>query len=215
MSIVIENAVFPSQEQLSAVARGIRNPMNSWDKNDTPTWEKSGRFGLNDYGLAMRLANTGEDNRSHCKYLRMMQVIVDITAPLYFWKEASTYKVGTVRNSCSTMHRIASKEFTLDDFSHEHLKPIAEECLKSVIVKLNYYRSAYLESKSKDDWWQLIQLLPSSYNQKSTVSLNYEVLHKVYIDRRNHKLDEWQKFCNWIETIPMADLIVGEKKVNV
>lgn len=189
--IEISNAVFPSQEQLNAVALGMRHAMNSEYRADTPVMEVPQRqFGPNDYDLALRLAGAGKDNRSHCKYLRMLPVIMTIKAPIYWWKEADTYKINTVRNSSSTMHKIASKEFTFDDFSVEHLQAMALSNLELTITTLNHYRAKYLKTKSKEDWWQLIQLLPSSYNQLSTYSCNYEVLHKMYIDRRGHKLED-------------------------
>jgi hypothetical protein len=187
--------------------RGMRNPMNSWDKSDSewdlrsdsvdPVWFY--RIGDNDLKLMKSLSKAGLD---HGKFLRMINVTCDITAPLYWWKEYDTYKVGTVANSCSTMHKIQAKEFTLDDFSHEHLNASANEVLANVIYLLNAYRSLYLENKNKDDWWQMIQLLPSSYNQKRTVQLNYQVLKSMYFARRNHKLDEWHEFCAWCETLP-------------
>lgn len=187
--------------------RGMRNPMNSWDKSDSewdlrsdsidPVWFY--RIGDNDLKLMKSLSKAGPD---HGKFLRMINVTCDITAPLYWWKEYDTYKVGTVANSCSTMHKIQDKEFTLDDFSHEHLKASANEVMANVIYLLNAYRSLYLENKNKDDWWQMIQLLPSSYNQKRTIQLNYQVLKSMYIARRNHKLDEWHDFCAWCETLP-------------
>ena len=140
----------------------------------------------------------------------MIIVDLDIIAPLYWWKEFDTYKVGTVANSCSTMHKIAAKEFTLDDFSHEHLVGRGKEMLSAVIKELNYWRELYSYTKIKDDWWQMIQLLPTSYNQKRTVMLNYEVLANIYKSRKNHKLDEWRKFCDWIETLPHSELIKGD-----
>ena len=199
--------------------RGMRNPMNSWEKSDS-RWEpqfdtESGpMFGVfvigpNDLDLMKRLRNAGTDHR---KFMRMITVYVDLTAPLYWWKEFDTYKVGTVANSCSTMHKIAAKEFTLEDFSHEHLdtRPASSlSVLEAVIAELNHWRNNYLVSKSKEDWWQMIQLLPSSYNQRRTVMLNYEVLANIYRSRRNHKLDEWHTFCDWIEGLPYSELITG------
>ena len=150
--------------------------------------------------------------------MRMIVVYVDVTAPMYWWAECDTYKVGTVRNSCSKMHTITQKEFTLDDFSHEHIyddvitEPSSLKVLHSIIDTLNQYRHLYLVSKCKGDWWQLIQLLPSSYNQRATVMLNYEVLSNIYHSRKNHKLDCWIDFCKWIETLPYSELIIGDKK---
>lgn len=196
--------------------RGMRNPKNSWDKSDSSTCEYSTIIGPNDLNLMTRLRNAGTDHR---KFMRMVVVYVDITAPLYWWKEFDTYKVGTVANSCSTMHKIHDKEFTLDDFSHEHLlwsdesNPHFEsgEILVDIITMLNIHREKFLETKDKKYWWQMIQLLPSSYNQKRTVMLNYEVLANMYKSRKNHKLDEWHTFCDWVKTLPYAkELIIGE-----
>lgn len=197
--------------------RGMRNPMNSWDKSDSfhnckdhdvcigdcGLW-CSGAIGDNDLKLMKNLVKAGSD---HSKFMRMITVTCDITAPLYFYKEWDTYKVGTVRNSCSTMHKIATKEFTLDDFSHEHLHPDTINCLERVIDSLNVYRNLYLEKNDKRHWWQMIQLLPSSYNQRSTVQLNYAVLRNIYHARKNHKLDEWHTFCEWVESLPYSELI--------
>lgn len=197
--------------------RGMRNPMNSWDKSDSfhnckdhdvcigdcGLW-CSGAIGDNDLKLMKNLVKAGSD---HSKFMRMITVTCDITAPLYFYKEWDTYKVGTVRNSCSTMHKIAAKEFTLDDFSHEHLHPDTINCLERVIDSLNVYRNLYLEKNDKRHWWQMIQLLPSSYNQRSTVQLNYAVLRNMYHARKNHKLDEWHTFCEWVESLPCSELI--------
>lgn len=248
--------------------RGCRNPMNSWDKSDSefareiianpddvygPTYtEHCLNIGPNDYDLMRRLRNAGTDHR---KFMRMITVYTDITAPLYWWKEFSTYKVGTVENSCSTMHKIHAKEFTLEDFSCEHLIGIFKAELEFTILKLNIARNTYLyggelilddgskiivEPKDKQIWWQMIQLLPSSYNQKRTVMLNYEVLANIYKSRKNHKLDEWREhsdidintlkrfydwgfklhdkkslndigFCDWIKTLPYSELITGQK----
>ena len=176
-------------------------------------------IGPNDLDLMTRLRNAGTD---HCKFMRMIAVYLDITAPLYWWKEFDTYKVGTVANSCSTMHKIAAKEFTLEDFSCEHLFHNVNDTeiwlnidfpnvLDNVIFYLNKARELYLKTKDKKYWWQLIQLLPSSYNQRRTVMLNYEVLANIYKSRRNHKLDEWHTFCDWIETLPYSKLITGEE----
>ena len=244
-----------------AAIRGMRNPMNSWEKSDSgygcyfndkayyckscsivgPTYDECNDLceyilGPNDYELASKLTKAGTDHR---KFMRMITVYIDITAPLYWWKEFDTYKVGTVANSCSTMHKIHEKEFTLDDFSHEHLiydgigdnneaiwyKDPPEngpikcqlmftplDALRITIGVLNTNREAYLKTKNKKYWEQMIQLLPSSYNQKRTVMLNYEVLANIYKSRRNHKLDEWHTFCYWIENLPYSELITGEKK---
>ena len=240
--------------------RGMRNPMNSWEKSDSgycvqdlsrdcnncvhkhtnyPTCRCGGfDIGPNDYALMKKLRNAGTDHR---KFMRMITVYLDITAPLYWWKEFDTYKVGTVVNSCSTMHKIHEKEFTLKDFSHEHLigspipnfnKPVhvtekvedgINKCysfgldttpscfIEWIIGVLNAYRELYLKTKDKNYWWQMIQLLPSSYNQKRTVMLNYEVLANMYKSRKEHKLDEWREFCKWIEALPYSELITGEK----
>lgn len=200
-----------------AAIRGMRNPMNSWVKSDTVFIEdESSILGNNDYSLMMRLAKNGS---VHAKYRRMIAVYVDILAPLYWWKEFDTYKVGTVANSCSTMHKIHEKEFGYADFSYEHLLGYEElnwvdtvpmSVLDSIIHTLNIYRTKYLETKDKLYWWQMIQLLPSSYNQRRTIMLNYEVLSHIYPDRRNHKLDEWQEFCKWIEKLPYSEVIIGE-----
>ena len=214
-----------------AAIRGMRNPMNSWDKSDSDyAWDESKEdvsyfVGENDLKLMKNLSKAGND---HSKYLRMLNVTVDITAPLYWWKEFDTYKVGTVANSCSTMHKIHAKEFTLDDFSCEHLldsdkEPIAAEdwvdvseededgmteqwdaieFVKMTVEALNVYRERYLETNDKVYWWQMIQLLPTSYNQKRTVQLNYAVLKNMYFSRRNHKLNEWVDLCDWMLTLP-------------
>ena len=240
--IKLENAEVIGWEH---AIRGMRNPMNSWEKSDSefirdPDYGCSGNcpcedvdghcdccfIGQNDRDLMMRLRNAGTDHR---KFMRMITVYVDITAPLYWWKEFDTYKVGTVANSCSTMHKIHEKEFTLEDFSCEHLyagddidgmyySTTAEEeftsndVLKVVIEALNNYRKQYLITKDKKDWWQMIHLLPTSYNQKRTVMLNYEVLSNIYKSRKNHKLDEWKDFCKWIEGLPYSELITGVNK---
>ena len=250
----IENAEIMGWEH---AIRGMRNPKNSWVKSDSGVCATHGPahcadcvytdchaddveistkyiLGSNDLNLMTTLRNAGTDHR---KFMRMITVYLDITAPLYWWKEFDTYKVGTVANSCSTMHKIADKEFTLDDFSYEHLncEPYHRNWIESATVDeditsphkvwmtpldilrctiemLNAYRESYLETKDKQDWWQMIQLLPSSYNQKRTVMLNYEVLANMYKSRRNHKLDEWHTFCDWIESLPYSELITGEKK---
>ena len=188
-----------------AAIRGMRNPMNSWDKSDSEfyvDWDAGEKVEIickNDLKLMKSLSKAGTD---HSKFLRMINVTVDITAPLYWWKEFDTYKVGTVANSCSTMHKIHAKEFTLDDFSHEHLYLDSKEMLEKIIKGLNAYREDFLRENNKDYWWQLIQILPTSYNQKRTVQLNYQVLKSMYFARKSHKLDEWVDFCKWIETLP-------------
>lgn len=226
--IKIENVVAPSTEQWEAIIRGCRNPMNSWDKSDS-YYPKEYRYGDlpsdavdigdNDLNLMKRLCSAGTDHR---KFMRMITVYVDITAPLYWWKEFDTYKVGTVANSCSTMHKIAEKKFEYEDFSTDMLMVSGTEYIMKLIVHLNELREAYLnydawdnngfkKPSKKDIWWQMIQLLPSSYNQRRTVMLNYEVLTNIYKSRRNHKLNEWVKFCAWIKTLPYSELITGEK----
>lgn len=234
--IKIENTEIVGWE---AAIRGMRNPMNSWEKSDSK-WYSIGIptsnpaaindkylsqkycIGDNDLDLMKRLRNAGTDHR---KFMRMITVYVDITAPLYWWKEFDTYKVGTVANSCSTMHKIHAKEFTLDDFSTEHLCKSNIEVLEDLVLELEYWRDKFVNYdeyckvvpefremySKKDCWWQLIQLLPSSYNQRRTVMLNYEVLANIYKSRRNHKLDEWHVFCEWIENLPYSELIIGEK----
>ena len=199
-----------------AAMRGMRNPMNSWEKSDSawvigedpepinPNGFLEFQLGQNDIDLAMRLAKAGS---VHAKYRRMIVVQCDILAPLYWWKEFDTYKVGTVANSCSTMHTIHTREFTLDDFSHEHLMTGGIECIRNLCVDLNLCRKKYLETKDKEWWWQMIQLLPSSYNQLRTVQMSYEVLAGMYRDRKNHKLDEWRDLCSMIECLPYSDLI--------
>lgn len=239
--IKLENVVLDSPEQMEFIIQGMRNPMNSWKKSDSgrgcddhlcrnhcafsPEWcGNTQRYvvGENDHSLMQRLSNAGTEHR---KYMRMMPVYVRITAPLYWWKEFDTYKVGTVANSCSTMHKIAEKEFTLEDFSCEHLISGSIETLNDTIDILNEFREWYLKydhmnedckklfnkeiTCKKDLWWQLIQLLPSSYNQTRNVMLNYEVLANIYRQRKNHKLDEWREFCEWIESLPYSELITG------
>ena len=197
---------------LEAAIRGMRNPKNSWSKSDSrwASHDENGtdtqRFivGENDLKLASALANSGADDG---KFLRMIHVQLDVTAPLYWHKEADQYKVGTVTDSCSTMHKIHEKEFTLWDFSIEHLySPLHD--LKPTVDLLNVYRERFLDTKNKEDWWQLIQLLPSSYNQRRTWDLNYAVLRNIYHARRNHKLDEWHTLCDWIETLPYAKELI-------
>lgn len=217
-----------------AAIRGMRNPMNSWEKSDSVKCyancpEICGNnmsgicIGPNDLDLMTRLRKAGTDHR---KFMRMIIVYVDITAPLYWWKEFDTYKIGTVANSCSTMHKIHDKEFTLEDFSCEHLITQAKDKLENVVDALNGYRDIYInwdrqdeliqrafEYNKKQVWWQMIQLLPSSYNQKRTVMFNYEVLANIYKSRKNHKLDEWSiEFMKWIEGLPYVELITGEVK---
>ena len=197
--------------------RGMRNPMNSWDKSDTNIYAMGyPAIGDNDLKLMQQLARQGS---VHGKYLRMINVTCDITAPLYWWKEFDTYRAGVTpnpmdieTNSCSTMHKIHAKEFTLDDFSHEQLYVGAKETLCKVIDRLNYWRNEFLESRLKEDWWQMIQLLPSSYNQKRTVQLNYEVLRNICTYRSNHKLDEWVEFCKWAKSLPYFNEIFGDDK---
>ena len=206
--IKLENTVLASPEQMSFIIQGLRNPMNSWEKSDSTCNDLNEyKMGNNDKDLMKRLAMAGTDHR---KFMRMMPVYVRITAPLYWWKEFDTYKVGTVANSCSTMHKIQAKEFTVDDFSTEHLYDDEYELLKKVIEALNGDRELYLESLKKNDWWQMIQLLPSSYNQTRNVMLNYEVLANIYKSRKDHKLDEWREFCRWIKSLPYSELIIGE-----
>ena len=227
--IKIENAVLPNARQIEIIIKGMRNPLNSWNRIDTDVLNKTSlvdiELGDNDYDLMKRLTKAGKDHR---KFMRMMNVYMDITAPLYWWKEFDTYKIGTTANSCSTMHKITAKEFTLNDFSCEHLEDFDEPfkkdnngltrfawfktSLESTIDILNYARELFLETKDKKYWWQIIQLLPSSYNQKRTVMLNYEVLSNMYHSRKNHKLDEWRDFCKWIETLPYSELITGDFK---
>lgn len=215
-----------------AAIRGMRNPMNSWDKSDThesssycPSldhWEGATEDGFylfvgdDDLDLMRRLCKAGSDHR---KFMRMIVVYCDITAPLYWWKEFDTYKVGTVANSCSTMHKIHDKEFTIDDFSNEHILKETftglvnpTDLLNGIVDALNQNRNLYLQTKDKKYWWQMIQLLPSSYNQKRTVMLNYEVLVNMYKSRKSHKLDEWHDFCDWIKTLPYSELITGIEK---
>lgn len=193
-----------------ATVRGMRNPMNSWGKSDSFWSDGFYIIGPDDLELAKKLANAGHD---HGKFLRMLHVQMDITAPLYWWKQADTYKVGTVTNSTSTMHKIHAKEFTLDDFSCEHLyDDVTDSPFKTIVDCLNFFRGLYLQHEDKEDWWQMIQLLPSSYNQKRTWDGNYAVLRAMYHSRKNHKLDEWREFCKWIKNLPYAkELIVGEE----
>lgn len=215
-----------------AAIRGMRNPMNSWKKSDSGPAVDCGKCGKieregvcwkedrdcaghecfcvgeNDLALMQRLARSGPD---HGKFLRMVNVTADINAPLYWWKEFDTYKVGTVANSCSTMHKIADKEFILEDFSYDHLNEKSLYMLNDTIKYLNAVREAFLDTKDKDYWWQMIQLLPSSYNQRRTVQLNYEVLRKMYFARKDHKLDEWHTLCDWMLALPyFREICSGE-----
>ena len=188
-----------------AAIRGARNPMNSWDRMDSCYNNGEFEIGENDYKLLKNLTIAGPEHR---KWNRMVTVTMDITAPLYFLKEWDTYKVGTVANSCSTMHRIQAKKFEMSDFSVEHLRSL--RVMHEVIDELNFYRDKFNKDKKKEDWWEMIQLLPSSYNQKRTVHLNYEVLGTIYHQRRHHKLDEWVEFCNTIKTLPYSEFITRE-----
>lgn len=224
--IKIENVEVMGWE---AAIRGMRNPLNSWEKSDSGWFSSEDDMGVdyvqynshsdpselyfigsNDLDLMKRLTKAGTDHR---KFMRMIAVYADITAPLYWWKEFDTYKVGTVANSCSTMHKIGEKEFEMSDFSCEHLKPTSIKMMHDIIDVFNKYRADYNNPEAeklgvkKDYWWQMIQLLPSSYNQRRTVMLNYEVLANIYKSRKNHKLDEWRDLCNWIETLPYSELI--------
>lgn len=208
-----------------AAIRGARNSFNSWDKSDSgrnADWYGDDsvvvdadseeyivlHIGPNDQKLMKKLAKAGP---SHAKYRRFITVTMDVTGPLYWWKEMDTYKVGTVGNSCSTMHKIADKEFELEDFSIEHLYPGTLPTFKAILTELNCHRYGYLHTDYKEDWWQMIQLLPSSYNQKRTLLVNYEVLANIYHQRKGHKLDEWQTFCEWIKGLPMSEIITGEE----
>lgn len=242
--IKIENVVTPSSKQWRSLILGARNAMNSWEKSDStfyPCYNTliSHKIGPNDMDLMTRLRNAGTDHR---KFMRMITVYLDVTAPLYWWKEFDTYKIGSVANSCSTMHKIHAKQFTLEDFSCEHLLDYSADyqlyrfddkhfsamitdedptemwsfepldILKVTIKGLNRYRDLYLKTNNRVYWWQMIQLLPSSYNQKRTVMLNYEVLANMYASRKNHKLDEWREFCEWVETLPYYELITGKER---
>ena len=228
----IEKFVTASPEQWEIIIEGMRNPLNSWDKSDSLFFDDAEghacrisqgvgdlsliEIGPNDHSLMERLDNAGTEHR---KFMRMIPVWVTLSAPLYWWKEADTYKVGTVRNSCSTMHKIQAKEFTHEDFSCEHMNQRSSLHLKDTIDLLNNYREKYLVAvktepetglSAKDVWWQMIQLLPSSYNQKATLFLNYEVLSNMYHQRKNHKLDEWHTFCDWIRELPYSELITRD-----
>jgi hypothetical protein len=230
--IKLENVVLASPEQMEFVIEGMRNPMNSWEKSDSvigcymsghdedphscyccsvPKYEGCNSnpeycLGENDHSLMQRLSNAGTEHR---KYMRMMPVYVRITAPLYWWKEFDTYKVGTVANSCSTMHKIQEHILTLEDFSCEHLSVHSLQLLDNYITEINKAILYFRQEKDKDDWWQMIQLLPSSYNQTRNVMLNYEVLANIYRQRHGHKLDEWREVCKWIESLPYSELITG------
>lgn len=193
----------------NAAIRGMRNPLNSWDKSDSACTDDFNAIGPLDKTLMEHLASGGP---CHAKYRRMLVVYVDITAPLYWWKEFDTYKVGTVSNSCSTMHTIHKKEFDISDFSTDKMVELSAEVMENVIIALNMARYNYNKADDPDTrklwWWQMIQLLPSSYNQRRTIMLNYEVLSRIYFDRKSHKLDEWQEFCKWIETLPLAKGVI-------
>ena len=235
--IKIEHVVLASPGQMEFIIEGMRNPMNSWEKSDSyqavdckkcgkieqeGICEKENRncigfecyaLGDNDGNLMQRLAKAGTDHR---KFMRMMPVYARITAPLYWWKEFDTYKVGTVSNSCSTMHKIHAKRFEREDFSVEHIKNFDEQhwmvCIDNIISSMNVAREKYLETKDKKYWWQMIQLLPSSYNQTRNVMMNYEVLANIYKSRKNHKLDEWRYFCEWVEGLDYSYLIARDEK---
>ena len=230
--IKLEHVVLASPEQMEFIIEGMRNPMNSWEKSDSGRCSSihacdihfdrcdnciylnkriGGNFAIgdNDHSLMQRLANAGTDHR---KFMRMMPVYVRITAPLYWWKEFDTYKVGTVANSCSTMHKIQEKEFTWDDFSYEHLDMDGRNVLEDTINVMNEARAYFNENKAKNNWWQMIQLLPSSYNQTRNVMMNYEVLANIYKSRKDHKLNEWKEFCKWIKELPYSELIVGKEE---
>lgn len=202
-----------------AAIRGMRNPHNSWDKSDSKYLRQEDghivasryEIGPNDHDLMMRLVKAGTDHR---KFMRMIVVYVDVTAPRYWWAEADTYKVGTVANSCSTMHKIHTKKFTPDDFSHEFLLGEEELVLEKILFQLNDCRERFNVTGNKNWWWKMIQLLPQSYNQRRTLMLNYEVLANIYRARKNHKLVEWREFCHWIETLPYSELITGKEKSN-
>jgi hypothetical protein len=203
-----------------AAIRGMRNPMNSWHRSDSEFYGRSTicdddncplsvpEIGEDDFDLMLRLAEGGS---THAKYRRMINVTVDITAPLYWWKEFDTYKVGTGANSCSTMHKIHAKEFTREDFSFEHTDAMCAWHIESILNVLNTSREKFLETKDKEHWWNMIQFLPSSYNQKRTIQMNYEVLMGMYRDRKHHKLDEWHTFCDWIRELPYSEIITGRR----
>lgn len=215
--IKIENVVTPSPEQWKSIIMGMRNPLNSWNRSDSQFWPEHMQLGDKDRDLMKRLADGGP---VHAKYRRMIAVYADITAPLYWWKEADTYRAGVEKNSCSTMHKIAAKKFTLEDFSYENLfnEPengyFGRNAFSSLIDELNKARNLYLSTKDKKYWYQMIQILPSSYNQRRTVMMNYEVLCNIYHSRKGHKLEEWNQFCSWIEKLPNSELITGERNVS-
>lgn len=217
--LTIEKTVLPSPEQWEIIIEGMRNPMNSWDRSDSDFYLAHPEcpvnhcplvlpnIGENDHKLMMNLAKGGA---VHAKYRRMIPVFFTVDAPLYWWKEMDRYRVGVEMNSCSTMHKIHAKEFSIGDFSHEHLGKFEKGVLGYLIDALNWARQKFIDTKDKNFWWQMIQLLPSSYNQKRTVMLNYEVLCNIYHSRKNHKLDEWHAFCDWIESLPYSELIIAE-----
>lgn len=208
--IKIEDVVLNSPEQVKFIIDGMRNPKNSWERSDS-SYDGIAVLGENDLKLASTLAEGGP---VHAKYRRMIVVYANITAPLYWWKEFDTYKVGTVANSCSTMHKIHSRDLRFDDFSMEHLDEVSMHSLENIINTINLNRKLFIKNKNKDNWWQLIQLLPTSYNQKRSVMLNYEVLTNIYNSRKNHKLDEWHTFCDWIKTMPYSDeMIIGHNEL--
>ena len=215
--IKLEHVVLVSPEQMAFIIEGMRNPMNSWGKSDSDTTKYDERYdinfllGENDHSLMQRLANAGTDHR---KYMRMMPVYARITAPLYWWKEFDTYKVGTVTNSCSTMHKIQEHILTTEDFSCEHLSPHSIQLLEEYIMEINKAILYFKQEKYMTDWWQIIQLLPSSYNQTRNVMVNYEVLANIYKSRKDHKLDEWREFCKWITELPYCELIIGDKEIR-
>lgn len=192
-----------------AAIRGMRNSFNSWDKSDSKYNAQTGKFevGSADLTLMDRLSRSGQ---SHAKFLRYINVTFDVTAPRYWWAEMDTYKVGTVRNSCSTMHKVQAKEFVREDFSIEHLNEESLKTLDILIKTLNEARNRFNSEKNKDDWWQMIQLLPASLNQKATIQLNYQVLQGIYFTRKDHRLDEWHTFCDWIKNLPYSSLIIGK-----
>ena len=217
MSIKLENVVLASPEQMEFIIEGMRNPWNSWDNSDSSCgkvtratnvqWSDDYFIGTNDANLMKSLSNAGTDHR---KFMRMMPVYVRITAPLYWWKEFDTYKVGTVANSCSTMHKIQEHILTTEDFSCEHLSPHSMRLLEEYIMEINKAILYFKQEKDKSDWWQIIQLLPSSYNQTRNVMVNYETLANIYKSRKDHKLDEWRDFCKWIKELPYSELITGK-----
>lgn len=228
--IKIEHVVLASPEQMAFIIEGMRNPMNSWKKSDSgygcdsdlcsgpcafsPEWcGNTQRYvlGENDHDLMQQLANAGTEHR---KFMRMIPVYARITAPLYWWKEFDTYKVGTVANSCSTMHKIQEHILTTEDFSCEHLSPHSIQLLEEYIMEINKAILYFKQEKDTTDWWQIIQLLPSSCNQTRNVMLNYEVLANIYKSRKDHKLDEWREFCKWITELPYCELIIGDKEIR-